>query len=644
MTADHSDIRQALQDLASDWNADEAMGERIRNRLPRSAVDEPRRWWPAAVAVAAAVMVVAAAVAVVRVGDDRAGDVVTADEDASAADASGWRPLSTAPIEGRAYPAAVWTGQEMLVWGGTSLDGQRQYDDGARYDPSTDAWTPMSPSPGTGRYTVAAWSGTELLLWGHVYHSLDDDTPGGLAYDPASDSWRVLPDAPVPSRAYSAGSWTGRELIVWGGYDIDADGYVSGADDGAAYDPASDAWRPLGPGPLEGRYYHDTVWTGQELIIWGGAVGDGAEGRVFDDGAAYDPPTDTWRELPPAPFSARMDATLLWAGNEGRVVVWGGIGAGPDSPNDGTTYDPSTDQWGAVIQVATPGDDKFRLAPAWVGDELVVLRAEPGQPLAGVTVTPSGTTESLPPAPIASREQAAVTWTGTELLVWGGATPEGPIDDGAAWHHQVPVCSPVGEPTTTVPDVRGFNLDRAQVELRSAGLELVDGGVVEGDDTSAQAKVSALEPGAGELVPLGSCVGMRTAEPLAQVPAPGEPLADGRHAVHIADLSVDDGTITVDVIQWLEGSEADDAYAAETGDTSGAPNDYYIRNDSNELRTLPIRTDTATVAFTDTGVMAHDLDVDGLLDYLAKRRDPDAPFWITLEDGAVQRIEEQYRP
>ena len=156
--------------------------------------------------------------------------------------------------------------------------------------------------------------------------------------------------------------------------------------------------------------------------------------------------------------------------------------------------------------------------------------------------------------------------------------------------------------------------------------------------------MTALKPGAGELVPAGACVGMRTDVPLAPLPAPGEPLADGRHAVHIAGVSADDGTVTVDVVQWLEGAEADDAYAAETGDTSGAPNDYYIRNASDELRTLPLRTDLVNVAFTDTGVMAHDLSVAELPSYLTRRGDVDAVFWITVEDGAVRRLVEQYRP
>ena len=252
--------------------------------------------------------------------------------------------------------------------------------------------------------------------------------------------------------------------------------------------------------------------------------------------------------------------------------------------------------------------------------------------------------EPVPDAPVDGRQHPAVVWTGEELIVWGGATTDGPVDDGAAWSYDAPICSTVGEPTIPVPDVTGLRIDQAQKRLRAAGLTLVDGGVIEGDDTSPSAEVTAQKPGGGELAPLGACVGMRTAVPVAALPAPGEPLTDGRHAVHIDHVSVDTGTVTVDVIQWLEGSEADDAYAAETGDTSGAPNDYYIRNTSPELRTLPLTTSTVTVAWTDSGPMYHDLDLADLADYLRARSDLDAPFWITVEDGTVRRIQEQYRP
>jgi N-acetylneuraminic acid mutarotase len=41
-------------------------------------------------------------------------------------------------------PAFVWTGTEMIVFGGIKFtDGLLSFGDGARYDPATDFWTPF---------------------------------------------------------------------------------------------------------------------------------------------------------------------------------------------------------------------------------------------------------------------------------------------------------------------------------------------------------------------------------------------------------------------------------------------------------------------------------------------------------------------
>jgi hypothetical protein len=56
--------------------------------------------------------------------------------------------------------------------------------------------------------------------------------PGGAVYDPAADRWEGLPAAPLSPRARALAVWTGRELIVWGG---EADyNHRANFDDGAA--------------------------------------------------------------------------------------------------------------------------------------------------------------------------------------------------------------------------------------------------------------------------------------------------------------------------------------------------------------------------------------------------------------------------
>jgi hypothetical protein len=54
-----------------------------------------------------------------------------------------WTATSTtnAPT-GRAFHTAVWTGSEMIVWGG--WNGTNSFNTGGRYNPSTDSWTSTS--------------------------------------------------------------------------------------------------------------------------------------------------------------------------------------------------------------------------------------------------------------------------------------------------------------------------------------------------------------------------------------------------------------------------------------------------------------------------------------------------------------------
>jgi hypothetical protein len=84
------------------------------------------------------------------------------------------------------------------------------------------------------------------------------------------------------------------------------------------------------------------VWTGDQLLIWGGTPG--TYNNFFADGAAYDPATDRWHRL--APSSGRFASGAVWTGTE--MLVWGGIvplpGAGRmteiESPSDGLRLTP----------------------------------------------------------------------------------------------------------------------------------------------------------------------------------------------------------------------------------------------------------------------------------------------------------------
>ena len=58
---------------------------------------------------------------------------------------------------------------------------------------------------------------------------------------------------------------------------------------------------PHRPSPIGPRESFSTVWTGHELIVFGGSSGDGL---ATPAGAAYDPASDRWQALAAAPIGA----------------------------------------------------------------------------------------------------------------------------------------------------------------------------------------------------------------------------------------------------------------------------------------------------------------------------------------------------
>jgi hypothetical protein len=185
-----------------------------------------------------------------------------------------WGPIPTSTIAASVDPGAVWTGTEMFVIG--------PFDPPARYRPSEERWVTTSPFP----LPIAGsmiWTGTEVLIVGVTA----GEPPAGAAllYHPETDRWRIASDLGQPSaRADFAAVWSGSEAIVWGGRSLADDGPLR---DGARYDPIVDRWLPI---PTDGapsaRHSHAAVWTGTELFVWGGFDGSaflGDGGRYWPD-------------------------------------------------------------------------------------------------------------------------------------------------------------------------------------------------------------------------------------------------------------------------------------------------------------------------------------------------------------------------
>lgn len=208
-----------------------------------------------------------------------------------------WRPLSTekAPSS-RSRHAAVWTGGEMLVWGGEGPQGQER--SGGRYDPATDQWSAMSTTnaPAPRRYPGAVWDGSGLIIDGGQTSSTTD--AAGARYDAARDSWKALANPPFLTNgaaALNAEQWF--PAMVWADHQL----FLWISRGGARYDSTSDEWEslsPSGPGlhvPPVGHIGMSGIWTESEVIFWGGRPSSDGNNSDWCTGLRYNPSTKSWR-------------------------------------------------------------------------------------------------------------------------------------------------------------------------------------------------------------------------------------------------------------------------------------------------------------------------------------------------------------
>lgn len=321
-----------------------------------------------------------------------------------------WRPTSieTAP-DAREAHSAIWTGHSMLVWGG--VGDSEALGSGGRYDPIANSWSEiaMDHAPAARFFHSAIWTGNLMIVWG-------GDLYQGGRYDPKSDQWTpTAPTEPPLARAGHSVIWTGNLMIVWGGLQTIFGGGPE-TTTGSRYDPVIDVWTPTAmEGAPSTRSGQSAVWTGSEMIIWGG---------TFDTtGARYDPDEDAWTPTSTADAPvARSLHTAVWTGSS--MIVWGGLGPGfANYDNTGGRYDPASDSWSDISPLDAPSP-RYGHSAVWTGSSMVVwggasLNLHYGD---GASYDPKTNTWSpirTSGGPEARSGHAAV-WTGERMIVWGG--------------------------------------------------------------------------------------------------------------------------------------------------------------------------------------------------------------------------------
>lgn len=334
-----------------------------------------------------------------------------------------YNPWSTVTLTGapsaRTSHKAVWTGSEMVIWGGgTGLNT------GGMYSPSLDQWTTMSTtSAPQGRY----WF--EMIFDGSIIYVIGGaNGPAGshttlsscAKFNPATNTWSSMASLPQSRNLHTA-VWTGSRIIAWGGR-LTNDNNITNT--GYSYNPSSDSWSAISTtGAPSARHSHLALWVGDKMLIWGGSTGSGAA----DSGALYDPSTDSWSNTSViGRHTGHMETDLIWTGEKAFIwagSTWGGMGGG------GSLFDPVANTWASITETNAPDPNGRNLhSTIWTGTEAIVW----GGNLSGLKNTGGRYNPSTNKwvqtttygAPAARARQTAV-WTGSQMIIWGGGLSSG---------------------------------------------------------------------------------------------------------------------------------------------------------------------------------------------------------------------------
>ena len=335
-----------------------------------------------------------------------------------------WRRLPKGPLDGREGHSAVWTGTEMILWGGRTLQTHTAQkvefaweSGGAAFDPVTREWRVISRAPIPGREGHAAvWTGMEMLIWGG---SRADGRPlaGGGRYDPVADRWLAIPPAPLEDLeqlVVAQAIWTGDRLVAWSSTSV------------AAFDPVTNAWESLPPIPVpppDGVALSD---AGDALValVYPTGISPRVQPYLFEDRGG------DWQALPEPPLIAlNSDRSPVWTGEDVLIFSYSDAeGVGDEVPPN-TFYAARLSIEDATWTVDLAPQYFHHYPLRWGADAVYFPLGD------GVFRNSTRSWQTLPPHPVEASEGFSLVWTGDSLIMWGGSAGESflPLNEGWAF-------------------------------------------------------------------------------------------------------------------------------------------------------------------------------------------------------------------
>lgn len=294
--------------------------------------------------------------------------------------------LDPGPLSFRGDHDVIWTGREMIVWGGADGDRLPNLIDGAAFDPETSEWRMVAPIPVEySRVTRAVWADDGMIVVSRE---------ATFAYSADEDAWTVLGEGLYPPETHGFLVWTGDEVGAWTSsgihtFDIDSGVWVMLPDPGFGASAAWEGALRVLDGDLVAAGLEPGYCSGRRLAVWNGTA---------------------WDQLPPISLAADEYADCSWPNQTatvpGELLIW------EDNIHPTMAYSSASDTWDEVATIPLSGTegasgptqlDSGFLVPQW-GEAAIfdtATRTWRDVVLPGITADHDS------------------VWTGTEILSWG---------------------------------------------------------------------------------------------------------------------------------------------------------------------------------------------------------------------------------
>ncbi|WP_207912346.1 Kelch repeat-containing protein [Pseudobacteriovorax antillogorgiicola] len=323
----------------------------------------------------------------------------------------------------RVMHTAVWTGNAMLVWGGLLRHKTNsRVTGGGLYFPDDNHWQTIrlpSRMPLTRYNHSHVWTGDELIVWGGIDGNLGSPTAEGFRFNKGTRMWSNISDQGAPAaRSGHSSNWDGERMFVFAGlsdHDYLADLY--------AYQPDDNRWSKISlPQQVQKRSYHTSVWTGSHILVWGGQN----ESGFLSTGLIIDPYTGAVSpmNLAGAP-KARINHTAVWTGR--KMIIWGGLSSEGEKYRSGAMFDPASNRWQAMSLKNSPARRDLHSA-VWTGTHMIIWGGSgKKRPLRfGAAFNPEVNRwiKLRTEKPLPRRLMHSSVLVGNRLILWGGASSD----------------------------------------------------------------------------------------------------------------------------------------------------------------------------------------------------------------------------